>query len=974
MTEPKIQNTLSNTRHFLSDFNTTNLQKQLFDNPVVMSVFYYLVLVSFIVILLSNSYLTVSNFITIYLIFIICRQIYLALFDTKNTVKFTFLNMVVPFILIIVIIICNNFLPKNLSYLIMKDDNKLTDETQQSIYYLMYASFAYSTVFIMTLIFFTFKKYGVTLFFISSILVLIGTFYLIARNAKPIPLKSDVKEPFLSAALYIPIVFFGIVLIAVMLAYITGINKEKNFFSNNLTRTTEIGPKQESDMVKKLNELNKLMDTPPKVNTPSIPIQSKLWSFIKKVGLFIFSQDFLVIGIPILFVIYYIYQFFNMVVNIEFISLETIGILVLNIFIMAVIAQILFLMVYSGYTQILKNDTYNLFLSTSNQGNSSISYGRIIKITVLLILYNVFVVNILNHDYIRRFNRYLYKNFPNNWSDWITKQEGYLPNIVTILIYALTIYIYYRLVQDEVDIKKNSDMLIFFIVLLLFYIVIYYINESKIVKKSTISSIFNNFTLPILSIIIIFGVMMFVIYITTSNLSGSSFNAEKNQFISYLKLYLFIVFGIIFIFLCLMWIYRLFRNFTLKKSDGTLNVISVLLNIAIIITTLAIVFRMLSYNNYFKGFEIIPKSPLSQLIISSIFYVPCLLIAAIDYIIGSYKKGASIIQNALYNVKIPKLPSVNVKIPNLPNLPNLPTINYTETKTSDIILFILVIILYLIYFNIQYLYTLFSSQNGFPLLEEPIYLDKVTGLASFAQLNPLINPTKKNVNLFGYDMSIYDSSFNSTSQTTTYNYAMSCWIYLDGNNDSHLGSTNQIDTSYYTIVNYGNNPCIRYGGIDNSLIVTIKLVTDGENKTLCDASSCTLNNIKYDADDQGNIIIYKNSKYALQKWNNIIINYNSGVIDIFLNGELESSFNVQQISYMNQYDILVGEENGLNGGICNVVYFNNKLNMKQIYYLYNSVKHLDPPIMLNVYNMLYLKSLKIENFTKRFGLTQVSTN
>jgi hypothetical protein len=77
---------------------------------------------------------------------------------------------------------------------------------------------------------------------------------------------------------------------------------------------------------------------------------------------------------------------------------------------------------------------------------------------------------------------------------------------------------------------------------------------------------------------------------------------------------------------------------------------------------------------------------------------------------------------------------------------------------------------------------------------------------------------------------------------------------------------------------------------------------------------------------------------------------------------------------MNQYDILVGEENGLNGGICNVVYFNNKLNMKQIYYLYNSVKHLDPPIMLNVYNMLYLKSLKIENFTKRFGLTQVSTN
>ena len=39
----------------------------------------------------------------------------------------------------------------------------------------------------------------------------------------------------------------------------------------------------------------------------------------------------------------------------------------------------------------------------------------------------------------------------------------------------------------------------------------------------------------------------------------------------------------------------------------------------------------------------------------------------------------------------------------------------------------------------------------------------------------------------------------------------------------------------------------------------------------------------------------------------------------------------------------VGENNGLNGGICNVVYFKNTLDSNQIYYLYNSVKNKTPP-------------------------------
>ena len=131
------------------------------------------------------------------------------------------------------------------------------------------------------------------------------------------------------------------------------------------------------------------------------------------------------------------------------------------------------------------------------------------------------------------------------------------------------------------------------------------------------------------------------------------------------------------------------------------------------------------------------------------------------------------------------------------------------------------------------------------------------------------------------------------------------------------------------------------------------------------------NDLIFTKDNEGNIIIYKSTNFLLQKWNNIVINYNSGIVDVFLNGKLEKSFNGETLSYMHLFDIIAGENDGLNGGICNVVYFNEMLNIKQVYYLYNSVKEMDPPIMLNFYNMLYLKSLKIENVTEKVGLTQI---
>jgi len=103
-------------------------------------------------------------------------------------------------------------------------------------------------------------------------------------------------------------------------------------------------------------------------------------------------------------------------------------------------------------------------------------------------------------------------------------------------------------------------------------------------------------------------------------------------------------------------------------------------------------------------------------------------------------------------------------------------------------------------------------------------------------------------------------------------------------------------------------------------------------------------NKTYEFDDNGNRVLYVYKNVLLQKWNNIIINYDGGTLDIFINGELVKS-NVGVIPYHSNDMLTTGEENGANGGICSVMYFDKVLKSNNIKYLYSSVKNDNPPIM-----------------------------
>jgi hypothetical protein len=70
--------------------------------------------------------------------------------------------------------------------------------------------------------------------------------------------------------------------------------------------------------------------------------------------------------------------------------------------------------------------------------------------------------------------------------------------------------------------------------------------------------------------------------------------------------------------------------------------------------------------------------------------------------------------------------------------------------------------------------------------------------------------------------------------------------------------------------------------------------------------------------------IYLGSDLKLQKWNHFVINYDGGTLDILLNDVLLSSTG-SIAPYMTLDIVSVGQNNGINGGIRDVVYFRNPI-------------------------------------------------
>lgn len=189
-----------------------------------------------------------------------------------------------------------------------------------------------------------------------------------------------------------------------------------------------------------------------------------------------------------------------------------------------------------------------------------------------------------------------------------------------------------------------------------------------------------------------------------------------------------------------------------------------------------------------------------------------------------------------------------------------------------------------------------------------------------------------------------DASMNNTDRTI-YNYSISFWFYIDTNNPN----TSMAYSKYTPIFSYGTTPVICYNYMTQSFIVATK--SDNVAYPVLLHSDMNDNLEKYK--NSGLRIIYETKNIPLQKWNNLIIIYNSSRVDIFINGGLVKAnaylspsppHNIHNPDIPQIINLVAGYSNGIKGRLCNVIYYDKKIGLYDVNRLYESVKDNNPPI------------------------------
>ena len=330
-----------------------------------------------------------------------------------------------------------------------------------------------------------------------------------------------------------------------------------------------------------------------------------------------------------------------------------------------------------------------------------------------------------------------------------------------------------------------------------------------------------------------------------------------------------------------------------------------------------------------------PGRKFSTLIIKFIMYLPCLLVDVVEYIKYEF---------------------------NLTTKPVWILLGVEGTLIS-------------LYYIIPYLFDKVVTSDGLNLLNKPIYLSNETTLGNFKQLHK-----KRNADVDNTDMNLdqlYSNKINDEAQTDIdankdtdsldnkklpgytdpntpknkylawiynklqhpvwikiqpkihpqyndakakrfrYSYALSGWFYIN----PQPPNTRTAYTMYTNILKYGDKVKLEYNGQLNSLRVMAAVATSG-------------NNIVDKPNDS--IEIYETKKILYQRWNNIVVNYDEGYLDIFINGVLVGSKS-GVAPYMSFDTVVAGADTGLLGGICNVTYYEHTLSKSNIELTYKAL-------------------------------------
>lgn len=219
------------------------------------------------------------------------------------------------------------------------------------------------------------------------------------------------------------------------------------------------------------------------------------------------------------------------------------------------------------------------------------------------------------------------------------------------------------------------------------------------------------------------------------------------------------------------------------------------------------------------------------------------------------------------------------------------------------ILFFLEIILISLWVLLPLLFNRVVHRDGTTLLTDPKYINEEYTLGNFENLAHNENLTNINPQ-------------NNPKNKFKHNYSLSSWFYLN----PQPPNTSPAYTKYTSILNYGNKPNVQYNGQLNSLRVMTTIHEDEQ------------------------VEIFQTTKVIYQKWNHLVVNYDGGTMDVFLNGELVGS-RPNIAPYMTFENVVSGAVNGLQGGICNVVYYDHILSNQTIQVMYRLLRDKKVPLL-----------------------------
>jgi len=262
-----------------------------------------------------------------------------------------------------------------------------------------------------------------------------------------------------------------------------------------------------------------------------------------------------------------------------------------------------------------------------------------------------------------------------------------------------------------------------------------------------------------------------------------------------------------------------------------------------------------------------------------IFYIPCLFIDFIKYILNEFNATDKLIY----------------------------------------ILLVLEVAFVLLYFYLPSMIKFFNRSENIVLLEKSAFLDHKQTIG-----NGELNKTPK---FLRGKRGIVNDKGSNDEPLYNQNYAFSMWVYLNPQAGNNVGYASESE-----IFNYGDGkPRITYFN---------DISSDSNNfgKSGVDKYRIYFSNARTP-------IGYYDFTMPGQKWNNITVNFTSIQADLFVNGKLEYTYYYRgnPPSYLPVDFITIGQNNGLDGAICNVIYYPKNLSVIEISTHYNMLMLKNPP-------------------------------